>query len=130
MEETSWIDPSLGPFKRWLLATYRDSNGIMSTAIPGKKADLMFFAEGRIAGSGGCNRLMASCNVVGNRMKIGPVASTLMFCSDPPEIMDQEADYFKCLNAAASYEVKDDVLLIYDEEARLLLKFDLDPDYP
>lgn len=130
MEGGSMIEPSLGPFKRWLLVNYRDSNGNLSMAIPGKQADLLFFAEGRIAGSGGCNRLMASCNVVGNRLKIGPVASTLMFCSDPPEIMDQEADYFRCLDAAASYEVKDDVLLVYDEEARPLLKFDLDPDYP
>jgi heat shock protein HslJ len=130
MDDAPGIDPELGPFKKWVLMSYRDREGRMSLTIAGSTPDLLFFAEGRIAGSGGCNRLMASCSFVGKKVRIGPVASTLMYCGDPPQLMDQEADYFKCLSSADSYAVEGKTLLMYDEGGRPLLKFYLDPDYP
>src|SRR5690606_3580728 len=38
------------------------------------------FADGRLAISGGCNRLSAAYTLEGDRLSVGPVAQTKMFC--------------------------------------------------
>lgn len=51
-------------------------------------------AEGRVSGSGGCNRLTGSLEPIGNRINFGPIAATRMACPS----MEVENQFLKVLN--------------------------------
>lgn len=70
------------------------------------------FEAGRVAGSGGCNRFNAECRVVGERLEIGPIASTMMACPDPA--MTVEAAVLAALGAAAAWAIEDGSLVLRD----------------
>ncbi|MBE9227629.1 META domain-containing protein [Phormidium sp. LEGE 05292] len=63
------------------------------------------FSDGRISGSGGCNRFMGSYEIKGDRLTISPLASTFKACEEP--IMTQESKYLKALQGAQRYELDD-----------------------
>ncbi len=69
------------------------------------------FSNGRISGSGGCNRFNGSYTTKGTQLKIGPLASTFKACEPP--IMQQESRFFAGLQAAQRYEVNKDGLQIF-----------------
>ena len=61
------------------------------------------FADGRISGSGGCNRFVGGYKTQGEKLMVEPLASTSMACEG--SLAGQEAKYFKALQAAQRYEV-------------------------
>ena len=69
------------------------------------------FANGRVSGSGGCNRFNGSYSTKGNQLKIGPLASTFKACEEP--VMEQETRFLSALQATQRYEVNSDGLQIY-----------------
>ncbi len=70
------------------------------------------FADGRIAGSGGCNRFMGSYKAEAGTLTIDePLASTLMACEPP--IASQETRYLRALEAAQRYEITNQGLAIF-----------------
>jgi len=81
------------------------------------------FANGKVSGSGGCNRFNGSYKTTGNQLKIGPLASTFKACEEA--IMTQEANYFKALQGAQRYEVNKDGLQIFykTEQGSGVLRF-------
>lgn len=124
------LHPSLGPLKRWLLTDYRDSNEGISLVLPSFEPNLMFFPEGTIGGSGGCNRFFAGIEMTDLKVQIGLIASTLMYCSEPPQVMQQESDFFSCLSRSVRMELADDRLFFYDQQGNMLLRFKLDENFP
>lgn len=82
------------------------------------------FSDGRIWGSGGCNRFMGDYQIEGEQLNIGPLASTFMACEST--IMDQETRYLKALQGAQRYEVdnQDQLAIFYQtEETSGVLRF-------
>ena len=71
--------------------------------IDDSHATLSFFADGRLAGSTGCNRILGSYEAVGDRLKIAPAGTTRMAC--PPALMDQERKLLALLPKVAGYRV-------------------------
>lgn len=61
------------------------------------------FADGRISGSGGCNRFMGGYQTQAGTLTVEPLASTFMACEE--SIASQESRYLKALQAAQRYEV-------------------------
>lgn len=122
------MDPELGPLKKWKLIRYRDKSESMRSIIQGSEADLVFFPEGRLAGSGGCNRFIGSFESSGHILAIGPIGTTLMYCDDPPGLMAQESDYLSRLELSTSYEIEGEKLRFFDDEGHLLLEFILSHD--
>jgi len=51
--------------------------------------------DGRISGTGGCNRMTGKATVSGDRITFGPIASTNMACT--PAVMNQESKFFTAL---------------------------------
>ncbi|NIN65877.1 MAG: META domain-containing protein, partial [Anaerolineae bacterium] len=80
------------------------------------------FEAGEIGGSAGCNRYFGSYGVEGDKLTIGPLASTEMYCY-PDEVMDQERAYLAALGGAASFKVEGDRLEIADSAGRTVLVF-------
>jgi heat shock protein HslJ len=63
------------------------------------------FGDGdRVSGSGGCNRYTGGASIQGERLKVGAVASTRMFCFGD-DVMEQEQQYFDALSKATSFRL-------------------------
>lgn len=63
------------------------------------KINVQFMDAERIAGSGGCNRFVGNYRLVGNRLKLGPIVSTKMACTEG-KIMAEETKFFQALETA------------------------------
>jgi heat shock protein HslJ len=57
-----------------------------------------FLPDGKVAGSGGCNRYNGSATLKGPQITFAPLASTMMACA--PALMDQEMRFFAALSKA------------------------------
>lgn len=58
-------------------------------------------ADGRISGSGGCNRYFGTATVAGEAISFGPIGTTQMAC--PPAVMNQESKYIAALREARGW---------------------------
>ena len=66
--------------------------------IDNSHVTLEFLADGKVGGSGGCNRYNGAATLKGSQITFTPMASTMMACA--PALMDQEMRYFKALAKA------------------------------
>jgi putative lipoprotein len=89
--------------------------------IDNSHVTLQFMADGKVAGSGGCNRYSGSVAFKGLQIKFTPMASTMMACV--PALMDQETRYFDALTRAdtVSYDKTGALLIGVKGEAKPLL---------
>ncbi len=99
----------------WYLAEIE--GGLPEGTVP----SLLFLPEGRVAGSGGCNRVAGSFELTGEGLSFGPMASTMMACPDP--VMDAERRFLDTLSAVDRFDLDDDgaLLLIGADTVRLRL---------
>jgi len=81
------------------------------------------FKEGQAAGSAGCNRYFGAASIEGDKLAIGPVGNTEMFCAAPEGVMDQELAYLKALSTVARFEVEGGELVFVDGSEQTVLVF-------
>lgn len=80
-EETeSPADPDLRPAERRFRSVAVLENGRPRPLVPGTDIELMLFADS-VSARAGCNTLAASLTVEPDRLVVGPVSSTELFCS-------------------------------------------------
>ncbi|WP_274630595.1 YbaY family lipoprotein [Arvimicrobium flavum] len=89
-------DAARSPAGRWLAEDIR-GRGV----IDNLQTVLVIARDGRVSGTGGCNRLTGSAKISGNRISFGQVASTQMACV--PAAMDQEGKFFAALRDVRSW---------------------------
>jgi heat shock protein HslJ len=113
-----------------LLGTYWkvvEINGQAVTNPPAnqKEAHIILNKEGnRLQGSGGCNSLMGSFEVMeGNRIKFTGVASTMMACPD----MAIESELGKAIEMADNYAINGKYLMLHKAKMAPLVKFEAKP---
>ena len=111
---------------RWVLTTI-DIGGTATPVPQGVTIDATF-ADGRVAGSGGCNSYTGPYTLDGSKITIGPLQSTLMSCIGPAG--EIETLYFASLEAADSYTATAESLTIYDIPGTALLVFAAGPADP
>ena len=70
------------------------------------------FEDGQVSGSSGCNSYGGEYQVIGEKLEIGVLMSTLMACADPA-MMDQESSYMKMLENAQNVKVVNNQLQIF-----------------
>ena len=96
-------------------------NFISALELPaGIAMQVEFQPDGKITGSGGCNRFFGGYTVSGNRIKIGPLASTRKGC---PGLLRAETALFATLQAAASFAQDDTTLTLFDASGAKLAQF-------
>jgi heat shock protein HslJ len=78
-------------------------------------------AESRVAGSGGCNRLMGGYVLEGERLTFSKMASTMMAC---PEGMEQERAFAEALGKARTWKLTGAQLELYDEADKVVARFE------
>lgn len=71
--------------------------------IEPERLSLNFLDAGRVAGSGGCNRIVGGFSLTGEGLQFGPMASTMMACPDP--LMDQERRMIDALEQVVAFDV-------------------------
>jgi heat shock protein HslJ len=98
----------------WNLVSYNNGKEAMVSTIIGTEITADFAEEGALTGSAGCNSYTASYETDGEKITIGPAASTRMFCAEPEGIMEQESQYLTALENAAVYMIDSSRLEIRD----------------
>jgi heat shock protein HslJ len=83
---------------------------VRKTSVPDGVTITAEFAAGRVSGRAGCNRYFAGYRADGGVLEIGPVGATKMMC--PDEVMAWEHEFTASLEAAATYRMEGDRLLI------------------
>jgi heat shock protein HslJ len=81
------------------------------------------FGESALDGSAGCNSYGGGYIASEERLQVSDVYATEMACMEPAGVMDQEQGYLAALNAADSYELEDDRLLVFDASGAQILAF-------
>lgn len=71
----------------------------------------------RLHGSGGCNNMMGTFTVEGDRLSFGPIAGTRMMCT---EGMDQEHAFGQTLGKIERFEITGQVLTLSGSEETAL----------
>lgn len=71
-------------------------------------------------GFGGCNRFFGSYEATEETLKLSSMGATRMAC---PEVMDQEQELFRALDATTRYEIHGSELLLFSEET-LVARFE------
>lgn len=93
--------------------------GDWRTRTSGVKQTVTFDADGKVYGDSGCNRFTGGYTIKGDRIKIGPLASTMMFCEGK---MDAEQAFLTKLQAAVSFSATDARLRIYTPKDLMTLR--------
>lgn len=75
----------------------------------------------RVAGSGGCNRLMGGYQLKGDALTFGRLASTMMACVDG---MAQEQRFVAALNEVVRWRIDGQQLSLFDATGKLVARFE------
>lgn len=87
--------------------------------LAGSVLTLAFTPDNAVNGSGGCNRYFAEARFMESPLSFGPVAGTMMACSEA--LMSQESAFFAALEATAGYKLDGDRLQLRDRAGKTLL---------
>jgi putative lipoprotein len=116
-----------GPAKpdRTLTNTYwklTELNGAAVKVVPKQREPHLILQTegGRVAGSGGCNRIIGSYRLEDKSLSFAKVASTMMAC---PDGMDQERALFQALERVRSWQVRSDSLDLLDQAGKTVARF-------
>ena len=107
----------------WQLTGYNNGKEAVVGVLDGSNVTAIFGADGKLAGSGGCNNYTADYQVDGSSLHIGAAASTRKLSAEPQGVMEQEAAYLKALESAATYQIQGDKLEIRDANGALLASY-------
>ncbi|HTG39072.1 META domain-containing protein [Sphingomonas sp.] len=95
-------------------------NAVDGAAPPAPRPATLTFAEGRLSGTTGCNRVMGSYSLSDDRLTLDGVATTRMAC--PGAAMEQEARITEILRGPLSVvRGKDGVMLTGDKGSLTLV---------
>ena len=116
----------------WRATSYatEDASSDLTPILSGSDVTLEFESGTNFSGSGGCNSYFGSyASSPDGRLSIFDLGSTEMGCIDPPGRMDQEVAFFKALQNAAEYRLREiggvgiQVLLLLDDNGNVILRF-------
>lgn len=91
-------EEATSPAGKWLAESIRRGG-----VIDNLQTVLEIAADGRVSGSGGCNRITGKADISGNRISFTPLASTRMACA--PASMDQEAKFLAALSDVRQWRI-------------------------
>ncbi len=107
----------------WQAVGYNNGKQAVVSVLNGTTLTLEFSTDGNVSGNSGCNTFSGPYKVTGDQIKLGPLAGTMMACSDPAGIMDQEAQYLAALGSASTYVVDGSTLELRTSDGALAADF-------
>lgn len=106
----------------WRLVRLADLEGALRPALADVPVTAFFGEDGRVAGSGGCNRYFARYAVDGATLSVSAAGCTMMACA--PRILAQEARFLALLGAAETFDIVRDRLLVRGADDATCLEFE------
>jgi heat shock protein HslJ len=94
----------------WQVTGFNNGRQAVVSVLSGTSITATFGEDGRVAGSAGCNQYNATYTIDGDRITIGPAATTRRFCAEPAGVMEQESQYLAALQSAATYTLRGNTL--------------------
>ena len=92
----------------WDVISFNNGKQAVVSVNPAAPMTAVFTADGKVSGSAGCNSYTGGYQVDGNKIKIGPLATTQKACPQP--IMEQETQFLKALQSSATWSIFNGVL--------------------
>ena len=86
----------------WKVTGFNNGRQAVVSTITGTELTLAFSNDGRYSGSAGCNNFNGAFTVQGAKVGFGPAAATRRMCAQPAGVMEQEQQYLKALQSAAT----------------------------
>lgn len=102
----------------WKLILINDTE--VTVADNQREPHITFNAENRVSGSDGCNRLMGSYLLEGDKLTLGEMAGTKMACAEGAE---QTQAFNEALTKVAGYTVHGDQLELRDASGLVVARF-------
>ncbi len=99
---------------RWQLVSFGDEPTVTDSIVT-----LNFGEDARVFGSAGCNNYGGPYTFNNNDITFGMLISTMMACQE--DITAQEIAFFAALDAATSYEISQDTLIIYYDDSEQMV---------
>jgi heat shock protein HslJ len=103
----------------WRLDGLASGDAVHST-IAGTEATLTLSEDGAASGNASCNSFSGGYELDGTSLSFGALATTRMACSDPPGVMEQEAEFLGALEATRSFGIEGASLFLLDANGSLL----------
>jgi heat shock protein HslJ len=108
---------------RWIATMINNGRGGVASLVEGTVVTAEFGTDGRVAGSGGCNRFSGEYTLEEDSLAIGPVASTRMACLEPEGVGQQESAYFAALARVSSWSFREERLQLRAADGALQVEF-------
>jgi heat shock protein HslJ len=109
------------PGSAWIVVGYNNGKQAVVSTLAGTDLTANFGTDGRLSGNSGCNTYSASYQTDGNKITIGPAATTRMACE--PAVMEQEQQYLAALATAATYRIDGSKLELRTADGALAANF-------
>jgi heat shock protein HslJ len=84
------------------------------------------FAERDVSGDGGCNLFNGAYETTGDKISIGPLASTLRACADPA-VDTQESQYLAALELATTFRITGNRLELFRADGGIAATLERSP---
>lgn len=97
--------------------------------LAGAQPTVDFGGDLTVSGSTGCNRFTGSYTTSGSTLAVGPVAMTMMACTEVG-VMEQETAFSQALSAASSFRGDSEQLELLDKSGEVLLVLTPAPPVP
>ena len=107
----------------WEAVNFYNGSEAIVGVISGTSLTAEFGKDGSLSGNSGCNTYNGTYTVDGDKIKIGPLASTMMACTEPEGVMEQEAQYLSALQMAETYQVEGKAFELRRSDGTLVVLF-------
>jgi heat shock protein HslJ len=102
----------------WYCNGYNNGKEAIVSLEASSEITIMFSEDGKVSGSGGVNTYGTTYTTTGSAMTIDPeIATTLM--AGPENLMAQEQAYLAALPKTTRYELQDEELILWNQDARI-----------
>ncbi|MCA9948660.1 MAG: META domain-containing protein, partial [Anaerolineales bacterium] len=103
----------------WEVVNYNNGRDAVVSLVLGTEISANFGVEGDLTGNAGCNQYFTTFTASDGSIEIGTIGSSMRFCSEPPGVMEQEAEYLAALESAVTYSLQGDMLQMRTAEDQL-----------
>ena len=103
----------------WKVTGFNNGRSAVVSAVTGTTLTLTF-ENGMVLGSSGCNTFRATYTSDGNRLSIGPAATTRMACGGEG-VMEQERQFLAALKTAKTWTVEGGTLDVHRADGERVL---------
>jgi heat shock protein HslJ len=107
----------------WRLQSFNNGKGGMSTTVSTSNIYAIFGEDGRVTGNAGCNTFSGNYQIDDDRIRIDQIMATELYCADSGDIMETENAFFMNLSQAATFNIINDTLTLFNDEGNKLLVF-------